>query len=100
MAGFVKLSVQVPEAVRERLAGLGHGQNQLACTGALLWYFNADPETQRRYRSWAQAVADGEATIDSPTIEVKAIGEPRSGKRKSPAALKKRRKKTAKKKRA
>ena len=73
MAKFAKLSVQVPHSVRERFMELDHGQKQLACTSGLLWYFNADRETQRRYRSWARAVADGEAKIDKPTPEVEAL---------------------------
>ncbi len=45
MSKFTKLSVQVPELVRERFTELDHGQKQLACTAGRLGYFSADAET-------------------------------------------------------
>ena len=93
MAKFAKLSVQVPHSVRERFMALDHGQKQLACTSGLLWYFNTDRETQRRYRSWAQAVADGEAKIDKPTPEVEAMLDEPPTKSESGTTAKKRKSK-------
>jgi hypothetical protein len=84
MAGFVKMSVQVPASVRERFLDLGHGQKQLACTAGLLWYFAADDQTQFTYRTWAQSVADGHATMDEPPKMVQAaLDEQRESERKT-----------------
>ena len=49
-----------------------HGHKQLACTSGLIWYFNADEETKRLYRAWAQAIAEGYATIKEPPDMIKA----------------------------
>ena len=49
-----------------------HGHKQLACTAGLIWYFNADEETQRLYRAWAQAIAEGYATIEEPPEMLRA----------------------------
>ncbi len=86
MSKFSKLSVQVPELVRERFTELDHGQKQLACTAGLLWYFSADAETQLLYRTWAQTVADGHATVEDPPAIVKAAL--RKGRPKPPARRK------------
>ena len=76
MSNFEKLSVQVPELVRDRFVNLQHGRKQLACTAGLVWYFNADEETQQLYRAWAQAIAEGYATIDKPPDMLKpALGK-------------------------
>ena len=48
-----------------------HGHKQLACTAGLIWYFNADEETQRLYRAWAQGIAENYATIEDPPEMVK-----------------------------
>lgn len=78
MAKFTKLSVQVPEVVREQYMELEYGYKRLACTSGLIMYFNADEETQRLYRAWAQAVAEGYATIDEPPEMLKAALEKRA----------------------
>lgn len=78
MAKFTKLSVQVPEVVREQYMELEYGYKRLACTSGLIMYFNADEETQRLYRAWAQAVAEGYATIDKPPEMLKAALEKRA----------------------
>ncbi len=75
MAKFTKLSVQVPEVVRQEYMELEYGYKRLACTSGLIMYFNADEETQRLYRAWAQAVAEGYATIDEPPEMLKAALE-------------------------
>ena len=72
MASFSKLSVQVPEVVREQYMELAYGYKRLACTSGLIMYFNADEETQRLYRAWAQAIAEGYATIEEPPDMLKA----------------------------
>lgn len=66
MASFTKLSVQVPEVVRKQYMDLEYGYKRLACTSGLIMYFNADEETQRVYRAWAQAIAEGYATMEQP----------------------------------
>lgn len=48
-----------------------HGHKQLACTAGLIWYFNADEETQRLYREWARGIAENYATIEEPPDMVK-----------------------------
>ena len=73
MASFSKLSVQVPEVVREQYMKLEYGYKRLACTSGLIMYFNADEETQRLYRAWAQAIAEGYATIEKPPDMVAAV---------------------------
>ncbi len=78
MASFSKLSVQVPEVVREQYMELEYGYKRLACTSGLIMYFNADEETQRLYRAWAQAIAEGYATIDEPPDMLKAALEKRA----------------------
>lgn len=78
MAKFTKLSVQVPGVVRERFVDLEHGHKQLACTSGLIWYFNADEETRRLYRAWAQAIAEGYATIEEPPEMLKGALEKRA----------------------
>lgn len=70
MPRFAKLSVQVPESMRKRYIELEYGYKQLACTSGLIMYFNADEETQRLYRIWAQDIAEGYATLESPTSTV------------------------------
>jgi hypothetical protein len=59
---------------------LDHGQKQLACTAGLLWYLAADDQTQFAYRTWAQGVADGQATMDEPPAMVRAALEERARK--------------------
>ncbi len=87
MSNFTKLSVQVPGPVKERFVDLDHGRKQLACTAGLIWYFNADEETQQLYRAWAQAIAEGYGTIDKPpdmlkpAIEKKAPAPTRPAKK-------------------
>ena len=66
MSNFEKMSVQAPGLVKERFVALPHGHKQLACTGGLIWYLNADKETQQLYRAWAQSIAEGGATIEEP----------------------------------
>jgi hypothetical protein len=78
MARFTKFNSQVPDTVRERFMQEEHGHKQLACTSGLIWYFNADEETKRLYRAWAQAVAEGYATIEEPPEMVKAALEKRT----------------------
>lgn len=73
MSRFTKFSSQVPEVVRRRFMEMQHGDKQLACTGALIWYFNADKETQRVYRDWARAIAEGYATIETPPEGVRTV---------------------------
>ena len=73
MTEFTKLSVQVPGVVRDLFVDLKHGHKQLACTAGLLWYFNADERTQRLYRDWARAIAEGYATIEEPPDTVSAV---------------------------
>ena len=73
MARFVKFSSQVPRIVRERFMGLEHGDKQLVCTGALVWYFNADEETRRLYRDWARAIAEGYSTVEKPPDSVRVL---------------------------
>lgn len=73
MANFAKFSSQVPPVVQERFFELDHGQKQLVCTGALVWFFNADERTQRLYREWARAIAEGYATIEKPPDTVAAV---------------------------
>lgn len=56
-------------------------------TSGLIWYFNADKETQQLYRAWAQAIAEGDATIEEPpdilkpAFERMAAAPGRSGKK-------------------
>ncbi len=76
MRGFMKLSVQVPEEVREQYMELDYGYKRLACTSGLIMYFNADEETQRLYRVWAQAIAEGYATVDDPPEMVRTMLQP------------------------
>ena len=78
MVKFTKFNSQVPEAVRDRFMQEEHGHKQLACTSGLIWYFNANEETKRLYRVWAQAIAEGYATIEQPPDMVKAALEKRS----------------------
>ena len=52
-----------------------HGHKQLACTAGLIWYFNADEETQQLYRAWALAIAEGYGTIDKPPDMLKPAFE-------------------------
>ena len=66
MSNFEKMSVQAPGLVKERFGALPHGHKQLASTAGLIWYFNADKETQQLYRAWAQSIAEGGATIEEP----------------------------------
>ena len=66
------MSVQVPVAVRARyMETLDHGQKQQVCTAGLLWYFHVDEQTQFAYRTWAQSIADGLATMDKPPEMIK-----------------------------
>lgn len=78
MAKFTKLNVQVPEVVREQYMALEYGYKRLVCTSGLIMYFNADEETQRLYRAWAQAVAEGYATVDKPPEMLKAALDKRA----------------------
>ena len=73
MRGFIKFSSQVPQVVRERFMQLHHGEKQLACTGGLVWYFNADEKTRRLYREWARAIAEEEdgVTVATPPESVR-----------------------------
>lgn len=73
MAKIIKIGSQVPEAVFERFFDLDHGHKQIVCTAALVWYFNADPQTQRVYREWARAIVEGFATIEEPPETVRAF---------------------------
>jgi len=87
MSNFKKLSVQVPEVVKQIFINLEHGQKQLACTAGLIWYLNLDEETQRLYRIWAQAIAEGYATIEDPPELIrsalkKQVAEPGAGAKK------------------
>ncbi|MGD8454675.1 MAG: hypothetical protein PVJ57_22910 [Phycisphaerae bacterium] len=86
MGKLTKFNSQVPEAVQELFAQIDHGQKQVACTAALIWYFNADEDTQRLYREWARALVEGYATIDRPPESVAAVlskgAKPRRGKKK------------------
>lgn len=50
MAKFTKFNSQVPESVQTRFSEIEHGQKQIACTAALIWYLNADERVQRLYR--------------------------------------------------
>jgi hypothetical protein len=69
---YVKFGSQLPEAIYERFAALGHGEKRTACAAGLLWYFSIDPETARLYREWARAIADGLATMERPPETVAA----------------------------
>lgn len=84
MARFAKFNSQVPEVVRERFMQEEHGHKQLACTSGLIWYFNADDETKRLYRAWAQAIAEGYATIEEPPDMVKAALEKQASRPRAP----------------
>ena len=81
MSRFTKFSSQVPEVVRERFMELQHGDKQLVCTGALVWYFNADEETRRLYRDWGRAIAEGYASIRTPPDGVRTLLKRRRAKR-------------------
>ncbi|MCG8408278.1 MAG: hypothetical protein MI923_24015 [Phycisphaerales bacterium] len=62
--------------MKERFVDLDHGHKQLACTGGLVWYLNADEETKKIYRIWAQDIAEGSATIETPSkIVTTALAE-------------------------
>jgi len=73
MNKYVKFGSQVPKAVFERFFELDHGQKQTVCTASLIWYFNADAQTQRVYREWARAIAEGFATIEEPPDTLRAF---------------------------
>jgi len=73
MTNAKKFSSQVPEVIFNRFFDLDHGQKQVVCTAALVWYFNADPQTQRVYREWARAITEGFATLDEPPETVRAF---------------------------
>lgn len=73
MAKFTKFNSQVPECVQGRFSQIEHGQKQIACTAALIWYLNADDRVQRLYREWARAIAEGFATIEEPPDTVAAV---------------------------
>lgn len=77
MGKLTKFNSQVPEAVQELFSKIDHGQKQFACTAALIWYFNAGEQTQRLYREWARAIAEGLATIEEPPESVQAVLEKR-----------------------
>jgi hypothetical protein len=72
MTGFTKFNSQVPDAVLELFSQIEHGQKQFACSAGLIWYFNADEHTQRLYREWARAIAEGYATVSEPPESVAA----------------------------
>ncbi len=73
VAKFTKFNSQVPESVQARFSQIGHGQKQIACTAALIWYLNADERVQRLYREWARAIGEGHATIEEPPDTVAAV---------------------------
>jgi hypothetical protein len=73
----MKFGSQLPEAIYERFFELDHGHKQVVCAAALVWYFNADPETQRVYREWARAISEGFATIEQPPETVRSFLESR-----------------------
>ena len=73
MAKFTKFNSQVPESVQARFSEIEHGQKQIACTAALIWYLNADDRVQRLYREWARAIGEGHATIEEPPDTVAAV---------------------------
>jgi hypothetical protein len=58
MSNFTKLSIQVASPIVDQYMELKHGDKQLACTAGLLVYLNANAETQRRFRRWAEDVAE------------------------------------------
>ena len=92
MSKFTKLSVLVPGVVRKRFVALDHGYKQLACTGGLIWYFNADEETQEIYRLWARDIAEGKATIEAPSKFVAtALAKLAEEKKESPPPRRKKR---------
>ncbi len=74
---YIKFGSQLPEALYERFAELGHGDKRVACAAALLWYFTTEPEVARLYREWARAITEGFATIEEPPDTVKAALEKR-----------------------
>ncbi len=87
MAVLSRITVRVPQGVAERFRGLEYGEKQLVGAAALILYFNADRETQRKYRHWARDVAEGCATLEKPAESHKpaSAGEPlrgRAGRRK------------------
>ncbi len=84
---YVKFGSQLPEAIYERFADLGHGDKRVACAAAFLWYFTTEPEVTRIYREWARAITEGFATIEEPPDTVKAALEKRAL---QPAARRKR----------
>ena len=69
---------------------LEYGYKRLACTSGMIMYFNADEETKRLYRAWAQAIAEGYATLNEPPDMIKAALEKQTTS--PPTAAKKRRK--------
>ncbi len=74
MSDFAKLSIQVASAIVDRYAEIDHGDKQLACTAGLLLYLNADADTRRTLRRWAQDVAEGfEPTEAVPNAVLAAL---------------------------
>ena len=88
MANYVQIASRLPEGVHEQYAELEHGHKQLACAAGLLMYFACDEETQWIYRTWAQAIAEGHATIEEPpemiktALAKKGLGTPGKKKKK------------------
>lgn len=78
MKKLVKFHTQVPESVSDRFSEVEHGMKQYACTAGLILYFNTDEQTQRLYREWARAIAEGYASLEKPPDSVAALLKQRS----------------------
>ena len=69
---YVKFGSELPEAIHAQFRELAYGEKRITLAGALLWYFNADPEVQRLYREWARALVEDFATVDQAPETVRA----------------------------
>ncbi len=66
MAAGERITTTIPATLRERYAGLRQSDKPDVCTAALIWYFNADSQTQSLYCSWARQLRAGGAAVAYP----------------------------------
>lgn len=66
MPKFVKMTVQVAEALEDKLRTLDHGYQQLVVSIGPLLYLNVNDETRQEFREWARRVSEGLPTEGIP----------------------------------
>ena len=71
MQKLSRISVQVPASVHERLETIAPVHQGKVCAAGLIWFFNANSDTQWNYRFWAEDIRLGRATVDQPSRMVR-----------------------------